>query len=381
MFMLPDAVLLEVLKDHPTPLYAYNMKAIGERIREIRNAFSSIAGFELLFATMANPSDEILTLMAQMNVGACVNSVAHLGMALKNDIPPTRIHYTSSGVRMEDMQSISAKVALFNADSISQALLWTEATKGKECGLRVNAYSLDSAEVLNHRDRIGIPASEVSSTCAAVRKAGGHITGLHVYVGTNFIEPAPMLSVLNNFFQLARDIDGLKYINIGGGIGLDYARSGERFDLTKFADMVSQYLHELEDAVGHQVTLIFEPGRGMIGESGVFLTRVTDKKSLNGIDYVLVDASVALFPRPLHHPESPHSVRSLSRSVDTMEKSVPVTIAGQTTFSRDILAKCNLSSEVKIGEVLVFEDSGAYCDSMKSSFLGQPKAVNVFTTP
>jgi diaminopimelate decarboxylase len=199
---------------------------------------------------------------------------------------------------------------------------------------------------------------------------GGVINGLHVYVGTNFQSADEMLPTLRAFFNMALSIPELEYVNIGGGVGVDYTRIGDQFNLLKFGSEVSKLTRRLAERMGRDVTLFFEPGRSLVASSGAFFTRVTDIKRLSGTTYVTVDASIAIFPRPFHHPDSPHRVQAVGRAHET--KSLEeVTIVGRTTFSRDILAQCKLPSTIELGDLLVFEDAGAYCQSMISQFLGQ----------
>jgi diaminopimelate decarboxylase len=116
----------------------------------------------------------------------------------------------------------------------------------------------------------------------------------------------------------------------------------------------------------------------MVASSGLFLTRVTDVKELAGTRFVVVDASVSLFPRSFYHPGSQHNAYVLStgngeadRSDDAQEPAIPSVVVGRTTFSRDIFGTYNLPGSLPVGAILAFEDAGAYCESMTSRFLGQ----------
>jgi len=171
-------------------------------------------------------------------------------------------------------------------------------------------------------------------------------------------------------------VPSLEYVNIGGGIGVDYAHSGRVFDYGRFGAEVSLLADDLSSFLGRSVRVYCEPGRSMVAEAGVFVARVTDIKELLGDTFVAVDGSVAVFPRPFHHPDNLHHVRALRP--ETHGKVGSVVIVGRTTFSRDILARCELC-EPKMGDLLVFEDAGAYCQSMSSQFLGQKAPAYVVT--
>lgn len=358
-----DATLLETVRTVGTPAYVYDLEVLKTRISQYRSAFA-VPGFTLLFATMANPAPEILGLLAREDVGACVNSIPHLHLALANGIPPGRIQFTASGLSREQMIELIRLDINTNLDSPSQISQWLECGGGA-FGLRINAGSLTGRP----GDRLGVAVGELK----AIAAGPGRIRGLHVYVGTNFRRAEDMFPTLQAFYAAAGEMDHLEYVNVGGGVGVDYERSGTPFNISAYGREVTRLHRELSP--DNRTVLYFEPGRSLTADSGVFLSSVTDVKALDGRTFVACDGSVAVFPRPFHQPDSPHHVRRLGSA--GLEDH-PVVIVGRTTFSRDILAECRLPSELQVGDVLAFEDAGAYCSSMASRFLGQPEPASIF---
>ena len=175
-------------------------------------------------------------------------------------------------------------------------------------------------------------------------------------------------------FELAQLYPDLEYVNIGGGIGVDYSHEAQPFDYETFGAEVCTMAREAVNKRGRPLSLLFEPGRSLVAGSGIFVTRVTDTKWLGDKRFVVVDASVSLFPRPFHHPGSYHRVQVLDEPAGSGEMVVS-SVVGRTTFSRDILGVCSLSADLRIGSYLAFEDAGAYCESMTSRFLGQREPV------
>lgn len=356
-----------------TPFYIYHLERLRSRIAEIRSIFD-VPEFHLLFATMANDRPEVLQEIAKAAVGACVNSTLHLELSLAMGFLPEMIQFTSTGLPAKDMHLLIERGISVNLDSPLQVEQWCRLAKGSsKVGLRVNAASLERKQ---QGDRIGIDIADLS---AAMREASSHksvVNGLHVYVGTNFQSADEMLPTLRAFFDLASSIPELEYVNIGGGVGVDYQHTGQEFDLFKFGSEVSLLTRSLSEFLGHSITLFFEPGRSLVASSGDFFTRVTDIKRLNGITYVTVDASIAIFPRPFHHPDSLHRVQIVGKD-DITKESKEVIVVGRTTFSRDILTRCILPNTLEIGDLLIFNDAGAYCQSMISRFLGQKEPIHL----
>lgn len=131
----------------------------------------------------------------------------------------------------------------------------------------------------------------------------------------------------------------------------------------------------LRQRIGRDIRLVFEPGRAMVAASAVMVCAVTDVKALNGRRIAAVDASVAIFPRPLLHPDTPHRIRGLASPAGDVE---PTLVVGRTTFSRDILGSTFADGGLQTGDLLVFDDAGAYRQSMASRFLGQAPPAEVY---
>lgn len=347
-----------------TPLYRYHLPTLKSQISRLRSAFSYPV--RLLFATMANDEPEILKHIAAQDVGACVNSIHHLSLALNAGFDPTEIQFTSTGTPLGDMAELQRLKIAANLDSPLQVQQWFELGGSATAGIRINAASL--LLTARGRDRIGVDAAGLRDALWQAESLNGVVNGLHIYCGTNLPTANDILPLLFRFFNLAQTIPNLDYVNIGGGVGVDYSHSGDLFNYEFFGTQVSTMATSLSDRLGRKIALFFEPGRSMVAQSGIFLTRVTDVKELAGERFVAVDASIALFPRPFHHPDSPHQVRVVGSEPNIGVS--PSIIVGRTTFSRDILARCSLPN-VNVGDLLVFDDAGAYCRSMSSRFLGQ----------
>jgi diaminopimelate decarboxylase len=373
-----DAHLIDLASKHGTPLYVYDLERLRGCVRDLRAALGP-SGAEPYFATMANDRLPVLRALASAGVGACVNSVPHLELARVAGFSLADIQFTSTGITREDMRVLQRLQVRTNLDSVSQLAAWSElAGPGSECGVRINAASLLGADA---GDRIGIDARELGSAVAVAQRLGGTVTGVHCYVGTNFQRAEEMLPTLAAFFRAAASVGTLRYVNIGGGIGVDYQHTGVDFGLMRFGAAIADYATELRRILRRSIRVVVEPGRALAAAAATFVTRITDVKQLRGERYASVDASVAIFPRPFHHPQSPHRIRLLAAvgpsDAEALEGRETV-IVGRTTFSRDILGRVELPLAIRPGDLLALDDAGAYCQSMASRFLGQPDPIEVF---
>ena len=215
--------------------------------------------------------------------------------------------------------------------------------------------------------------SDLDTARSIARKRGLKVSGLHVYIGTNLKSHEQLVPTVARFFQVAEQFNEVEYLNIGGGVGVNYRRSGPDFDLQAYGRAVNEYQKRLSRQLGRCVKVVVEPGRKLTASCGKMVARITDVKLLNDRRYVAVDASVAVFPRPLIHPESPHHIWLLPeiQSQDHGSLSEAI-VVGRTTFSGDILGTANLPESLEVDDVLIFDDAGSYSQSMETRFLGQP---------
>jgi len=374
---LSDTRLAALAEEHGTPLFVYDFHNLRETVASLLATLNG-AGATLLFATMANDCLPVLQLLATLGVGACVNSLPHLLLAREAGFAVENTQFTSTGMTSEDMRALQHWGIRANVDSLSQLEEWL-GLGATEVGVRINAASLDGGVPF---DRMGIAASHLDEALALASRCGGCVTGLHVYAGTNFRDADEMLPTLGRFFDLATRVPHLSYINLGGGIGVDYQHSGALFDLHAYAAGVSAYAHRLRARLGRHVQVIVEPGRALTAECGTLVVSVSDVKELGDRRFAIVDGSVAILPRPLLHPESPHRIRQLlaahaASSVGASRDRLTV-VVGRTTFSRDILGSAALADNLEVGDLLAMDDAGAYGQSMATRFLGQPEPHVVF---
>lgn len=371
--------VLELCLSAAKPTYVYSLARLMSTALSIQDAFRAQAA-RILFATMANPRREILESLASVGIGACVNSVSHLRASIEAGMPSDQIQFTSSGLSVQDFRELAKHQIQCNVDSLGQAEAQATSWPGGTFGVRINTRLLMGKDVAPH-DRLGMAPADVPAATSIGRAHGSRMNGLHIYIGTNFESHAAMLPALDAFFDLAGTVPDLDYVNIGGGMGVDYAMEGGGFDVEAYASSVAERLMRLSTRLRRPVQLVVEPGRAMVASCGFFTCRVTDIKELGGRMFVGVDASVAQFPRPWHHPETPHQVFSAKALLQNPLPTGPmreVVIAGRTTYSKDVLSTGVLPSDLKIGDSLIFAHAGAYCDSMASRFLGQPEPGSVF---
>jgi diaminopimelate decarboxylase len=358
------------------PFYIYDSRAIRETCR----AFKAIPypHTHVHFATMANIHPEFLSLVESEGLGVFVNSTGHLEAVLKAGFSGDRIVYTASALDDSVMAAAAKAGALVNLDSQDQVLRWKKLHPGKPFGLRCNLGTMVRARktragyFTGPESRLGLDPQELRA-----HRLDPDCAGLHLYVGTDIMDLDYFEECYRALFELARGFKAIRFLDLGGGFGIDDEDPSAVFDIEGFGKRISGLFAAFSLEMGRPIELILEPGRILGGASGLFVCRVTDVKRRETGRLVGVNASSAQFPRPLFYPDSAiHPVEALgARNENGMGKA---SVYGCSTYSRDYLARDIMLPELSPGSVLAFHNAGSYCASSYTQFLGFPKPKEIF---
>jgi diaminopimelate decarboxylase len=353
------------------PTYVYDLSLLRERLSLL--AALPVRHKRIHFATMANDHPEILAAIAARGHGAFVNSRDHLRLATAAEFPPERIIYATSNMTDDEIGMCLAAGVHLVVDSLGQlAAVDAQARPGTSVGIRVNVGSaLDGGELaFDPGYRFGILPEELPDAVRLARRV--RLRGVHAYFGTDMRSPLPLIEGLRRLAIVAPALPDLSYVDGGGGFGLPDDQDEPEFDLATYGASASAVMRDLENRVQRPIELVIEPGRWLTGPIAWFFVRVVDIKSRADRIFVGTDASVAQFPRLLlHQDKARHPCTILDDRSGRAVSPRPVWIAGNSTYSRDFLARAARLPEPRIGEVIAFANAGAYCRSMLTRFLGK----------
>ncbi|MFT4079329.1 diaminopimelate decarboxylase family protein [Rhodomicrobium sp.] len=347
-----------------TPFYAYDLTVIEENIRRFKSI--SYPSTSIHFASMANDNPELLRLLQCTGFGVFVNSLKHLVLSLDVGFGKDSIIFASTGVSDAVMKVLSQKEIFISLDSIPQIKRYGRFSPGTRAGLRLNIDEKSKNNIfIGNESRIGLMESEIDCAFAAAAEYGVTLVGPHVYLGTDVTGLDALIDGIDRTLELSDRFTNLELIDLGGGFPLDPTR----FDFKKYNRAVSERMERVSKRRGHTVKLILEPGRSMFGDAGRFYAQITDIKERPDRWIVCVNASASLIPRAMFYED--YNPVSLACRSETKCLDKPADIVGSTTYSRDFLAKGISLPEVQIGDWLEFGESGSYCYSMTTRFLGQ----------
>jgi diaminopimelate decarboxylase len=377
----------ELIQSHPTPLFFTNGKRIEDKARLIREAFAkNYSGLvEINYAVKANYCPQILDLIAMLNLGADVVSPNEAILAEQRGIPKQRIMFTGTSVSHDDLETLvrfgNYKI---NIDSNSQLKKLGEHRDawnihGLHLSIRLNpnvgaGHNPDVITAGSKNEggvpiKFGIEQDKIVQTFLDAREYGFHPDTLHIHIGSGWLgnDVESFRIALQNTLQGMNELKdhGFEYLNldVGGGPGIRYRESQESFPFHAYAKVVSEEIKKSGTRINK---LIVEPGRSLVGDSTILLTKVNTVEEKNGILHAFTDASMGTLIRPkLYHAY--HEIINVSnpnghRMVYSVDGNVCET---GDTFTQDQPREI---PEIREGDVLGILDTGAYGDVMSSSY-------------
>jgi len=371
----------QIVKEVGTPCYIYSHATLTRHYRVYESAFKNIPHI-IAFAMKANSNLAILRLMAKEGSGVDIVSGGELFRAIKAGVPPSKIVFAGVGKNAEEIRAaLKADILMFNVESSAEirAVNDVAASVGKKArvALRINP----DIDPKTHpyistglkKSKFGI-ASDRALEEFKLASSLGHIevVGVHAHIGSQLTEVAPFVESLKKVITLigALKAQGINitYLNIGGGLGIIY--NDEKPPLPQeLADAIAPLVQNLN------LTLVMEPGRVIVGNAGILVTKALYEKAGEGKRFIIVDAAMNDLIRPSLY-SAYHEIRPVSESLLQRPKHV-VDVVGPVCESGDFLAKDRTLPEVRPGDLLAVMSAGAYGFVMASNYNSRPRVPEV----
>ena len=375
---------LEALaNEHDTPLYVYDGDRALERLSTVRDAFR---GLELLvaYSVKANPNLALLELFARAGAGADIVSGGELYCALSAGITPGRIVFAGVGKTRDEMRyGLVSGIRGFHVESAQElevlAAVAAELRREAPVAVRVNP-DVDSPTHAFTRTGHARAKFGVSPRAAAAlyHRIAEHprlrAVGVDVHIGSQVRESRPFLRALDVILDVAAQASretgaALEYVDLGGGFGIEDPVAGE-LDLRSLGRKVAARLQ----AADRPLQLIVEPGRFLVGDAGVLLTRVLYIKRSGGKTFVVTDAGMTELIRPSHYGGE-HAITPVREQ--RPGKAEEVDIVGPVCEQGDFLARGRSLPLPSPGTLLCVHQAGAYAAAMASNYNSRPRAAEV----
>ena len=369
-----EVAVEDLAQEFGTPLYVYDGARIDARVRAFQHAFKDIDHL-VAYSVKANGNLSILRRLRALGCGADITSSGELFRARTAGVDPGDIVFAGVGKSVKEMkEALSAGIYAFNVESAGELRRLDEVAEGMGVSapfaLRVNPDVLSPTPheytATGHAaTKFGVPLQEAAELYRwAESRPHLRVRGVDVHIGSQIVETAPYLKALERVLQLVRTLgdQGLafEYLDIGGGYGIPYD-GGAELDVNSLAGEVVPRVKEAG------LRLVLEPGRSLVGDAGILLTRVQYVKHAGKV-FVIVDGGISELIRPSHYGGY-HAIESAdTRSPKPL---AVVDVVGPICETGDFLARDREMPLPEPGELLAVRTVGAYGFSMASNYNGR----------
>ena len=372
-----------------TPFYAYDRDLLQSRVAELRAALP--ASIKLHYAMKANPMPAVVALMAGIVDGIDVASGGELKVALDAGADPHEVSFAGPGKRRGELCQAVAAGVLINIESFREVSELTaisaELNLPARIAVRVNPdFELKGSgmKMGGGPKQFGVDAELVPELLAEVGKAGLQFEGFHLFAGSQNLKAESICEAQQKSYELALRLAAhapspVKFLNLGGGFGIPYFPGEQRLDLASVGENLKKIAVRAAQEMP-QAELVIELGRYLVGEAGIYVTQVVDRKVSRGQTYLVVDGGLN------HHLSASGNFGQVIRKnypvaignrMNQAEKEI-VSVVGPLCTPLDLLAERMELPIAEPGDYVVIYQSGAYgASASPQRFLGHPEVVEV----
>ena len=373
--------LRSLVADVGTPAYVYSKAALLESYRGYDDAFAEVPHV-VCYSVKANGNLGVLGTLARAGAGADIVSGGELFRALRAGFPPGRIIFSGVGKTRDELrEALKAEVLMFNVESLSELRALDDVAR--ETGVRAPVALRVNPDVDPEThpyiatglktSKFGIPfaqAHEVYAEAASLK--GVEVVGADIHIGSQLTKAAPLADAVARIAALVKTLRErsieIRMVDVGGGLGIRY-RDEAPPTHREYARVLLPALRELG------VTVLLEPGRSIVGNAGILLTRVLYRKETGEKTFVVVDAAMNDLIRPALY-DAYHELQPVAEArLDAPRETVDV--VGPICESGDFLAKDRALARTEEGDLLAIMSAGAYASAMASNYNTRPRAVEV----
>ena len=372
----------DIAREAGTPVYIYSHNTLSRHFRVFDEAFSGLPHI-VCFAMKANSNSAVVRTFAALGGGADVVSGGELYRALKAGVPAGKIVYAGVGkTRPEIEYALKSGILMFNIES-GEELAEIDSVAGElgvkaPIALRINpdvdagTHPYISTGLKKNKFGIAIEHA-LDEYRAASGLSNVKVIGIHQHIGSQLTEVSPFVDSIRKTVELVERLKeeghDIKYIDVGGGLGITYLD-----EKPPHPSELAKALRPILDCSG--CTLIFEPGRVLVGNAGCLVTKVLYRKSTEVKNFVIVDAGMNDLVRPTLY-QAYHEVKPVTAKEG---EEYVADVVGPICETGDFLAKDRRIIKPERGDLLAVMSAGAYGFTMSSNYNSRPRAAEVMVS-
>ena len=365
---LSNEQLRNIAQEFGTPLYLYNADRISHQYTQLQTAFRHSDKVRFFYACKALTNLSILKHIKQIGCNVDCSSINEAKLAVHAGFSPENILYTSNGIAFDEIEEAVALGININIDSLSNLEKF-----GKKYGhsypvgirIRPNIMAGGNLKIStgHENSKFGIPIEQLQDIVQLMQQYNIHIAGLHNHTGSEIKDVDVFMKVSSVFLEMIPHFPELQFLDMGGGFKVPYKDGDEGTDIQLLADEIMHFEKTISETYQRSFQIWFEPGKYMVSEAGYLLSKVNVIKPTATSTFVGIDTGFNHLIRPMFY-EAYHRIRNISNEKGQLKKYAVVgNICETDTFAWD-----RELNETHEGDVLVFDNAGAYGFEMASNF-------------
>lgn len=368
--------LINLANKHNTPLYVYDTQRIINQYKTITSAFSKVKNLKINYAVKALSNINILKIFNTLKSGLDTVSIQEVKLGLHAGFEPKDIIYTPNGVSLQEIEEVAKLGIQINIDNLSILELFGQKHPKVPVCIRINPHIMaggNSNISVGHIDsKFGISIHQVPHIKRVVENTGMSINGIHMHTGSDILDIDTFLRATEILFNVAKQFKNIDFIDFGSGFKVPYKKDDISTDIAELGEKLSIRFNDFCTEYGKNITLMFEPGKYLVSESGYFLAKVNVIKQTTSTVFAGIDSGMNHLIRPMlynsyHHIENISNPKGRERFY-----SIVGYICETDTFGSN-----RRINEISEEDILCFHNAGAYCYSMASNYNSRFKPAEV----
>jgi diaminopimelate decarboxylase len=367
-----------VAKKNKTPFYLYSENQIRENYLKFKNTFKKINPL-ICFAAKSNSNLTILKTLGKLGAGTDVVSGGELLKALKAGIKANKIVFSGVGKTEEEIRlAITKKILLINCESESEAILINKIAKklrkkvsiGFRLNPNIDAKTHSKISTGKADNKFGVSIKNFTIFLKEIKKLKNiNLEALSVHIGSQILTDVPYKKVLNVLLKLIKNLNlNLKYIDLGGGFGINYTKKDKPINLKKYSNSVELFAKKLS------CKIIFEPGRSIVGNTSILVSKIQYIKNGTNKKFIILDVGMNDFMRPALY-DVQHNIIPLKK-VNKKNKDL-IEFVGPICESTCKFGKYRNYQKISENDFVAITNVGAYGSSLSSNYNTRPLIAEI----
>jgi len=364
---MKESTLLSIAKQEGHPVYVYDANKIEQQFTRLQNAFKGVEKLRINYACKALSNLSILGHMKKMGSGLDTVSIQEVQMGIKAGFKPKDIIFTPNGVSLEEIEKAAKIGVQINIDNLS--ILEQFGTKHPNIPvcIRINPHVMaggNSNISVGHIDsKFGISIHQIPHVLRIVENTKMHINGVHMHTGSDILDIEVFLYASEILFDTALQFKNLEFLDFGSGFKVPYREGDIETNIEELGEKLTERFHRFCETYGSTLELAFEPGKFLVSQAGYFLVQVNAVKQTTSTVFAQVDSGFNHLIRPMLYG-SHHEIKNISKPNG---KERFYTVVGYICET-DTFGSNRKIAEISEGDILAFQNAGAYCFTMASNY-------------